>query len=101
MTTSIHVLIITLACLTLALLALLALMGKLDGWYSWSLSADAKPSEQSIMRWRVAFAAEVLIGLALVVVFNVSDVIDEYASLAMLALGIGMAVVEYLWIRKV
>lgn len=101
MTTSIHILIITLVCLTLALLAMLALMGKLDRWYSWSLSADAKPSEQSIMRWRVAFAAEVLIGLALVVVFNVSDVIDEYASLVVLALGIGMAVVEYLWIRKV
>ena len=98
MTTSIHVLIITLACLTLAMLAL---MGKLDRWYSWSLSADAKPSEQSIIRWRVAFAAEVLVGIALVVVFNVSDVIDEYASLVILALGIGAAVVEYLWIRKV
>lgn len=100
MTTSIHILIITLVCLTLALFALLALMGKLDRWYSWSLGADAKPSERHIMRWRVAFAAEVLVGLALVVVFNISDVIDKYASLVILAFGIGMTVVEYLWIRK-
>lgn len=99
--TPVRILIITLICLTFVLFAMLALMGKLDRWYSWSLSADAKPSEQSIMRWRVAFAAEVLIGLALVVVFNVSDVIDEYASLVILAFGIGAAVVEYLWIRKV
>ena len=101
MTTSIHILIITLACLTLALLALLALMGKLDRWHSWSLSADAKPSEQSIMRWRIAFAAEVLIGLALVVVFNVSDVDDKYSSWAFFALCVGMALIERLWIRKV
>lgn len=101
MTTSTHILIITLACLTLALLAMLALMGKLDRWCSWSLSADAKPSEQGIIRWRVAFAAEVLVGIALVVVFNVSDVIDEYASWTFFALCIGMALIERLWIRKV
>ena len=99
--TPVRILIITLICLTFVLFAMLAFMGKLDRWYSWSLGADDKPSEQRVIRWRVAFAAEVLVGIALVVVFNVSDVIDEYASLVILALGIGAAVVEYLWIRKV
>ena len=76
-------------------------MGKLDRWYAWSLGADDKPSEQRVMRWRVAFGAEVLLALVLIIVFNILDVADKYSSWAFFALCIGMALIERLWIRKV
>ena len=99
--TPVRILIITLICLAFALFALLAFMGKLDRWYAWSLGADDKPSEQRVMRWRVAFGAEVLLALVLIIVFNILDVADKYSSWAFFALCIGMALIERLWIRKV
>ena len=99
--TPVRILIITLICLTFVLFAMLAFMGKFDRWYSWSLGAEDKPSEQRVMRWRVAFGAEVLLALVLIIVFNILDVADKYSSWVFFALGIGAAVVEYLWIRKV
>ena len=99
--TPVRILIITLICLTFVLFAMLAFMGKLDRWYSWSLGADDKPSEQHVMRWRVAFAAEVLLALVLIIVFNILDVADKYSSWAFFALCVGMALIERLWIRKV
>lgn len=99
--TPVRILIITLICLAFVLFAMLAFMGKLDRWYSWSLGADDKPSEQRVMRWRVAFGAEVLLALVLIIVFNILDVADKYSSWVFFALCIGMALIERLWIRKV
>lgn len=99
--TPVRILIITLICLAFVLFAMLAFMGKLDRWYSWSLGADDKPSEQRVMRWRVAFGTEVLLALVLIIVFNILDVADKYSSWAFFALCIGMALIERLWIRKV
>ena len=99
--TPVRILIITLICLTFVLFAMLAFMGKLDRWYAWSLGAEDKPSEQRVMRWRVAFGAEVLLALVLIIVFNILDVADKYSSWVFFALCIGMALIERLWIRKV
>lgn len=97
----VNAIIVTLICLVFVVFALLALMGKLDRWYTWSLGAEEKPSEQRVMRWRMAFAVEVLLALVLIIVFNLLDVVDKYATLAFIAFSIGMSLVERLWIRKV
>ena len=97
----VNAIIVTLICLAFVVFALLALMGKLDRWYTWSLGAEDKPSEQRVMRWRMAFAAEVLLALVLMIVFNILDVADKYSSWAFFALCVGMALIERLWIRKV
>ena len=99
--TPVHILLITLICLAFILFAMLAFMGKLDRWYTWSLGANDKPSEQRVMRWRVAFGAEVLLALVLIIVFNILDVADKYSSWVFFSLCIGMALIERLWIRKV
>ncbi|MBR5131599.1 MAG: hypothetical protein IKV04_03555 [Alistipes sp.] len=96
-----HATIVTLICLAFVVFALLALMGKLDRWYAWSLGVEDKPSEQQVMRWRMAFAVEVLLALVLIIVFNILDVADKYSSWAFFALCVGMALIERLWIRKV
>ena len=101
MTTSTHILIITLICLILISLSLLAIMGKLDRWYSWSQADNDKPSEQRIARWRRAFAIEILIATAAIVVLNATDIFDEYASYLFIALGAAGAMIELGWIRKV
>lgn len=101
MTTSTHILIITLICLILISLSLLAIMGKLDRWYSWSQADNDKPSEQRIARWRRAFAIEILIATAVIVVLNATDIFDEYASYLFIALGVAGAMIERGWIRKV
>ena len=97
----VNAIIVTLICLAFVVFALLALMGKLDRWYTWSLGAEDKPSEQRVMRWRMAFAVEVLLALVLMIVFNILDVADKYSSWAFFALCVGMALIERLWIRKV
>ena len=97
----VNAIIVTLICLAFVVFALLALMGKLDRWYAWSLGAEDKPSEQRVMRWRMAFAVEVLLALVLMIVFNILDVADKYSSWAFFALCVGMALIERLWIRKV
>ena len=96
-----NAIIVTLICLAFVVFALLALMGKLDRWYAWSLGAEDKPSEQRVMRWRMAFAVEVLLALVLIIVFNILDVADKYSSWAFFALCVSMALIERLWIRKV
>ncbi|MBO7243575.1 MAG: hypothetical protein J6V19_07960 [Alistipes sp.] len=101
MTTSTHILIITLICLILISLSLLAIMGKLDRWYSWSQADNDKPSEQRIARWRRAFAIEILIATVAIVVLNATDIFDEYASYLFIALGVAGAMIEKGWIRKV
>jgi archaellum biogenesis protein FlaJ (TadC family) len=101
MTTSTHILIITLICLILISLSLLTIMGKLDRWYSWSQADNDKPSEQRIARWRRAFAIEILIATAVIVVLNATDIFDEYASYLFIALGAAGAMIERGWIRKV
>ena len=101
MTTSTHILIITLICLILISLSLLTIIGKLDRWYSWSQADNDKPSEQRIKRWRKVFAIEILLALAIIVASNVSDVIDNIASYAFFALVVATAVIEHTWIRKV
>lgn len=101
MTTSTHILIITLICLILISLSLLAIMGKLDRWYSWSQADNDKPSEQRIARWRRAFAIEILIATVAIVVLNATDIFDEYASYLFIALGAAGAMIELGWIRRV
>lgn len=101
MTTSTHILIITIICLILTSLSLLAIMGKLDKWYSWSQADNDKPSELRIARWRRAFAIEILIATVAIVVFNATDIFDEYASYLFIALGAAGAMIEIGWIRKV
>jgi archaellum biogenesis protein FlaJ (TadC family) len=101
MTTSTHILIITLICLILISLSILTIMGKLDRWYSWSQADNDKPSEQRIARWRRAFAIEILIATAVIVVLNATDIFDEYASYLFIALGAAGAMIERGWIRKV
>ena len=101
MTTSTHILIITLICLILISLSLLAIMGKLDRWYSWSQADNDKPSEQRIARWRRAFAIEILIATVAIVVLNATDIFDEYASYLFIALGAAGAMIEKGWIRRV
>ena len=101
MTTSTHILIITLICLILISLSLLTIMGKLDRWYSWSQADNDKPSEQRIARWRRAFAIEILIATVAIVVLNATDIFDEYASYLFIALGVAGAMIEKGWIRKV
>ena len=100
MTTSTHILIITIICLILTSLSLLAIMGKLDKWYSWSQADNDKPSEQRIKRWRKVFAIEILLALAILVVSNVSDIIDNIASYLFFALVVAIAVIEHTWVRK-
>ena len=99
--TPVRILLITLICLAFVVFALLAFMGKLDRWYSWSLGADDKPSEQRVMRWRVVFGTVVLLTIVLIIVFNILDVADKYSSWAFFVLAVGMSVIERLWIRKV
>ena len=101
MTTPIRILIISLILLAFVITALLALMGKLDRWYSWSQADNDKPSEQRIKRWRKVFAIEILLALAIIVASNVSDVIDNIASYAFFALVVATAVIEHTWVRKV
>ena len=101
MTTSTHILIITIICLILISLSLLAIMGKLDRWYSWSQADNDKPSEQRIARWRRAFAIEILIATVAIVVLNATDIFDEYASYLFIALGAAGAMIERGWIRRV
>ncbi|MBO5832384.1 MAG: hypothetical protein J6Q95_03735 [Alistipes sp.] len=101
MTTSTHILIITLICLILISLSLLTIMGKLDRWYSWSQADNDKPSEQRIKRWRKVFAIEILLALAIIVTSNVSDIIDNIASYLFFALVVATAVIEHNWVRKV
>lgn len=101
MTTSTHILIITLICLILTSLSLLAIMGKLDKWYSWSQADNDKPSELRIVRWRRAFAIEILIATVAIVVLNATDIFDEYASYLFIALGAAGAMIELGWIRRV
>ena len=101
MTTPIRILIISLILLAFVITALLALMGKLDRWYSWSQADNDKPSEQRIKRWRKVFAIEILLALTIIVASNVSDVIDNIASYAFFALVVATAVIEHTWVRKV
>ena len=101
MTTPIRILIISLILLAFVITALLALMGKLDRWYSWSQADNDKPSEQRIKRWRKVFAIEILLALPIIVTSNVSDVIDNIASYAFFALVVTTAVIEHTWVRKV
>ena len=101
MTTPIRILIISLILLAFVITALLALMGKLDRWYSWSQADNDKPSEQRIKRWRKVFAIEILLALAIIVASNVSDIIDNIASYAFFALVVATAVIEHTWVRKV
>lgn len=75
-------------------------MGKLDRWYSWSQADNDKPSEQRIKRWRKVFAIEILLALAIIVVSNVSDIIDNIASYLFFALVVAIAVIEHTWVRK-
>ena len=100
MTTSTHILIITLICLVIASFAILCAMGKLDGWYRWSLTEDDKPSEQRMIRWRKVFAIEILLAIAIIVASNVSDIIDNIASYLFFALVVAIAVIEHTWVRK-
>lgn len=101
MTTPIRILIISLILLAFVITALLALMGKLDRWYSWSQADNDKPSEQRIKRWRKVFAIEILLALPIIVTSNVSDVIDNIASFLFFALVVATAVIEHTWVRKV
>ena len=101
MTTPIRILIISLILLAFVITALLALMGKLDRWYSWSQADNDKPSEQRIKRWRKVFAIEILLALAIIVTSNVSDIIDNIASYLFFALVVATAVIEHTWVRKV
>lgn len=101
MTTPIRILIISLILLAFVITALLALMGKLDRWYSWSQADNDKPSEQRIKRWRKVFAIEILLALTIIVASNVSDVIDNIASYAFFAIVVTTAVIEHTWVRKV
>lgn len=101
MTTTTHIIIITLICLIIASLALLALLGKLDRWYHWSQPDDDKPSEQRIQRWRRVFAIGIFIALALIILSNVSDIIDDYVTYILLALAAGGAIIEHKWVKKV
>lgn len=100
MTTPIRVIISSLILLAFVILALLALMGKLDRWYHWSQADNDKPSEQRIKRWRKVFAIEILLALAILVVSNVSDIIDNIASYLFFALVVAIAVIEHTWVRK-
>ena len=100
MTTSTHILIITIMCLILTSLSLLAIMGKLDRWYHWAQADNDKPSEQRIKRWRKVFAIEILLALAIIVASNVSDIIDNIASYLFFALVVAIAVIEHTWVRK-
>ena len=101
MTAPIRILIISLILLAFVITALLALIGKLDRWYHWAQADNDKPSEQRIARWRRAFAIEILIATAVIVVLNATDIFDEYASYLFIALGAAGAMIERGWIRKV
>lgn len=101
MTTPIRVIIISLILLAFVILALLALMGKLDRWYHWAQADNDKPSELRIARWRRVFAIELIISIVAIVVFNATDIFDEYASYLFIALGAAGAMIERGWIRKV
>ena len=81
-------------------LAILAAMGKLDGWYRWSLTDDDKPSEQRMIRWRILFVAEILIFLAIVTILNATDIYDKYGAWACLVIAIAGSLAEKLWVRK-
>ena len=100
MTTSTHILIITLICLVIASFAILCAMGKLDGWYRWSLTEDDKPSEQRMIRWRIVFTAEILIFLAMIILLNATDIYDKYGTWVCLVIAIGGSLAEKLWVRK-
>ena len=100
MTTSTHILIITLICLVIASFAILCAMGKLDGWYCWSLSDDDKPTEQRMRRWRIVFTAEILIFLAMIILLNATDIYDKYSAWVYLVIAIGGSLAEKLWVRK-
>ena len=100
MTTPIRILIISLILLAFVITALLALMGKLDKWYSWSQADNDKPSEQRMRRWRIVFTAEILIFLAMIILLNATDIYDKYSAWVYLVIAIGGSLAEKLWVRK-
>ena len=86
--------------MTMVSLAILAAMGKLDGWYRWSLTEDDKPSAQRMIRWRIVFTAEILIFLAMIILLNATDIYDKYGTWVCFVIAIGGSLAEKLWVRK-